>query len=289
MDTILSITWDVSPELFSLGPVVIRYYGLLFVLGFITGYYIFQRFYRIEGIPIAEVDRLSVWVFVGSVIGARLGHVFFYEPHYYLQNPLDIFKVWEGGLASHGGTIGLFITLWFYAQRKFPRYLWILDRMSLATALAGAFIRLGNLMNSEIYGHYTDLPWGFIFVRDFQSIPRHPTQIYEALAYFGVFIFLWVLYNRKKTLTPRGIMIGWFLILVFGARFMVEFVKEVQVGFEEGMLLNMGQILSIPFIVLGVVFLIFAHKVPITSNEDLGRKKTASTNENAPDQTGMEP
>jgi len=270
MHHLLYITWDVSPELFSVGPITIRYYGLLFVLGFIVGYYIFKRYYRIEGIPETEVDRFSVWVFVGAILGARLGHILFYEPAYYLENPLDIFKVWEGGLASHGGTIGLFIALWFYSKRKFSRYLWVLDRMSMPTALAGASIRLGNLMNSEIYGHDTLMPWGFIFVRDGQTLPRHPTQIYEALCYIAIFVFLWFLYNRKKAQTPRGLMIGWFMILVFGARFMIEFVKEVQVGFEQDMIINMGQVLSIPFIIAGIVFLLLSRKVPITSNEDIG-------------------
>ncbi len=272
MHNLLYITWDVSPELFSIGPVTVRYYGLLFVLGFITGYYIFQRFFRIEGIPVEEVDILSVWVFIGAIVGARLGHIFFYEPTYYLKNPLDMLKVWEGGLASHGGTIGLFIVLWFYSGKKIPRYVWILDRMSLATALAGAFIRLGNLMNSEIYGHETTLPWGFIFVRDGQFVAKHPTQIYEALCYLLIFGFLWILYNRKKTETPRGLMIGWFLILVFGARFLVEFMKEVQVGFEQDMMLNMGQILSIPFVIIGIFFIIASRKIPVTSNEDLAKR-----------------
>jgi phosphatidylglycerol---prolipoprotein diacylglyceryl transferase len=273
MNTILYIYWNASPELFSIGPLTIRYYGLLFVLGFITGYYIFKRIFRIEGIPLDEVDRLSVWVFIGAVAGARLGHVLFYDLAYYIENPADILKIWEGGLASHGGTIGLFITLWFYASKKFPRYLWILDRMGLATALAGAFIRIGNLMNSEIYGHDTSLPWGFIFVQDHQTVPKHPTQIYEALCYLAIFAFLWVFYHRKKAETPRGSMIGWFLILVFGTRFFIEFLKEVQVGFEENMLLNMGQILSIPFVVLGIILLVYSKKIPITSNEDLGVKK----------------
>lgn len=269
MQNLLYVTWDVSPEMFSIGPVTVRYYGLLFVLGFITGYYIFRRFFKIEGIPVEEVDRLSVWVFIGAIVGARLGHILFYEPQYYLSNPQDMLKVWEGGLASHGGTIGLFIVLWFYAGKKIPRYFWILDRMSLATALAGAFIRLGNLMNSEIYGHETSLPWGFIFVRDGQATAKHPTQIYEALCYLLIFIFLWFLYNRKKTETPRGLMIGWFLSLVFGARFFIEFMKEVQVGFEQDMVLNMGQILSIPFVLFGIFFIIASRKIPVTSNEDM--------------------
>ncbi len=260
MNSLLSVFWSVSPDIFSIGPVTIRYYGLLFVLGFISGYYLFKRYYKIEGIPLPEVDRLSVFVFIGAVLGARLGHVFFYEPAYYLENPLSIFKVWEGGLASHGGTLGLLIALWFYADRKKSKYVWILDRMSMPTALAGAFIRLGNLMNSEIYGHETSLPWGFVFVKDGQTIPKHPTQIYEALAYLGVFIFLWIVYNKRKENTPRGIMIGWFMVLVFGARFFVEFVKEVQVGFEQDMALNMGQILSIPFVIFGIFMILYSYK-----------------------------
>jgi phosphatidylglycerol---prolipoprotein diacylglyceryl transferase len=258
--SVLSITWNVSPEIFSIGPLSIRYYGLFFVLGFIFGYYIFQRYFKIEKIPIQEVDRLAVFVFIGAVLGARLGHVLFYEPQYYINNPGEILKIWQGGLASHGGTAGLLIALWFYAKKNKDKYIWILDRMSMPTALAGAFIRLGNLMNSEIYGTETSLPWGFIFVRDGQSIPKHPTQIYEALAYLLVFVVLWVLYNKKKIDTARGIMIGWFMILVFGARFFIEFLKEVQVGFEQDMFINMGQILSIPFIVFGIIMVIQSKK-----------------------------
>lgn len=261
---ILAVTWNVSPDIFSIGPLTVRYYGLLFALGFIIGYFIFKRYYRIEGIPIEEVDKFSIFVFIGAVIGARLGHVLFYEPDYYLEHPGEILSVWKGGLASHGGTIGLLITLWFYAKKSWSRYLWILDRMAMPTALAGAFIRLGNLMNSEIYGNETDLPWGFVFVRNGEVLPKHPTQIYEALCYIGVFVLLWFMYNRKKMQTPRGQMIGWFMILVFGTRFFIEFVKEVQVSFEQDMIINMGQILSIPFVILGIVLLLMAPRIKLS-------------------------
>lgn len=263
MNSILAIYWNVDPEIFSIGPFSIRYYGLLFALGFLFGYYIFKRYFKIEQIPIKELDRLTIYTFLGVLIGARLGHVIFYEPKYYLQNPLEIIMIWHGGLASHGGVIGLFIALWFYAKNNFNDYLWILDRMSMPAVLTGALIRLGNLMNSEIYGKVTELPWGFIFLRNNETLPKHPTQIYEAFCYFLIFIFLFFLYNRKKKQVPRGQMTGWALILTFVSRFFIEFIKEVQVPFEQSMLLNMGQILSIPFIAIGFYILYTSSKRPL--------------------------
>lgn len=263
MNSILAIYWNVDPEIFSIGPFSIRYYGLLFALGFLFGYYIFKRYFIIEQIPIKELDRLTIYAFLGVLIGARLGHVIFYEPKYYLQNPLEIIMIWHGGLASHGGVLGLFIALWFYAKHNFNDYLWILDRMSMPAALSGTLIRLGNLMNSEIYGKATELPWGFIFIRNNETLPKHPTQIYEALCYFLIFLFLFFLYNRKKKLVSRGQMTGWALILIFVTRFVIEFIKEVQVPFEQSMLLNMGQILSIPLIAIGFYILYTSNKRPL--------------------------
>lgn len=260
MNIFLSVIWNVDPEIFSLGPLSIRYYGLFFALGFVFGYHMFKRYFRLENIPVKEIDRLSLYVFLGALLGARLGHVIFYEPEYYLQHPEEIIMVWHGGLASHGGAIGLLIALWFYAKRNTNDYLWILDRISMPTALAGALIRLGNLMNSEIYGIQTSLPWGFIFVRNGETIPKHPTQIYEALCYLLIFLFLWYLYNRRKEQVPRGLMIGWFMVLVFGVRFFIEFIKEVQVPFEQSLPLNMGQFLSIPFVMIGIYLLLTAKK-----------------------------
>ena len=257
----LYITWDVNPELVNLenipiiGALSIRYYGVLFAAGFVFGYLIFMRIFKTEKISIEVLDKLTLYMVLGTVIGARLGHVFFYQPDYYLSHPHEILFIWHGGLASHGAAIGILIALYLFVRKEKKPYIWILDRISIAIALAGFFIRMGNLMNSEIYGIQTDLPWGFIFVRNNEIMPKHPTQIYEALAYLLIFIVLFRLYFKNKGQFRPGLLFSLFLILVFTARFLIEFVKEVQVPFEQQMTLNMGQWLSIPFIILGSILL----------------------------------
>lgn len=254
MGIINFIHWNVDPAIFHIGNFEIRYYGLFFALGFLISYYIVQKFYKREGLAVEEVDKLTLYVLIGAILGARLGHVFFYEPEYYLANPSEILMIWHGGLASHGGTIGILIALILYV-RKFKRgYLWTLDRIAVPTALTAALIRLGNLMNSEIYGHDTNLPWGFIYERNHETLPKHPTQIYESLSYLIIFILLWFIYKKKGKNTPQGYIVGIFLMSVFGVRFLVEFIKNNQVEFENGMMLNMGQWLSIPMILLGLIF-----------------------------------
>lgn len=249
----LYIYWDVSPEILAWGKVAIRWYGLLFATGFFIGYSIMQRIYKREGKPLTHLDSLLWYVLIGTIVGARLGHCFFYEPKYYLENPIEIIKVWEGGLASHGGTLGVLIGLWLYAWRHPSEpFWWLADRLTIPTALTAALIRIGNLFNSEIYGKVTNLPWGFIFVRAGEVEPRHPTQIYEALAYGSLFLVLWRLYHRKphfwaQTRRPLGLFMVW----VFGWRFLIEFIKEVQVSFETQWPLDLGQLLSIPFILWG--------------------------------------
>ena len=250
------ITWNVNPEIINLGFIAPRWYGLLFASTFLVGYVIMQKFFKKEGVPDKVLDTLTTYMLVATVIGARLGHVFFYEPAYYLANPIEIFYVWEGGLASHGAAIGILIALYIFAKREKRDYLWTVDRVVIVTALGGMLIRLGNLMNSEIYGHITDLPWGFIFVRDGMTDPRHPTQIYEAFSYLLIFIYLIYYYYKKDAKTANGYLLGMFLIIVFGMRFFIEFVKEDQVAFENGMMLNMGQLLSIPA-VLGGAYLVW--------------------------------
>lgn len=246
------ITWNVDPEIFRLGNVAVRYYGLLFALGFYLGYLIMARIFTLEKVPQAKLDQLAILMIASTIIGARLGHCLFYEPDYYLSKPLEMFKVWKGGLASHGAAVGILFALWLFTKKSGKSFLWILDRVVITVALAGSFIRLGNLMNSEIYGDPTTLPWGFLFIRNMEELPRHPTQIYEALAYLLIFIFLFRTYHQKRQSLREGFIFGWFLVLLFLTRFLVEFIKNPQVGFEESMLLNMGQLLSIPFILLGV-------------------------------------
>ncbi len=203
------------------------------------------------------LDTLTTYMVVGTVVGARLGHCLFYQPDYYLANPIEILKVWEGGLASHGAGIAIPLVLWLFARKAKKPYLWILDRIVIVVALAGFFIRMGNLMNSEIYGIETSLPWGFIFERWNETVPKHPTQIYEALSYFIIFLILYTLYRKKGTSLKPGFLFGFFLAVLFSVRFLIEFIKEPQVGFEQTMVLNMGQLLSIPFVLLGIYLLFF--------------------------------
>jgi prolipoprotein diacylglyceryl transferase len=258
------IPWDVDPEIFSIGRFAVRWYGLLFASSFLFGYIIFRRIFKNEGLGEDVLDKLTIYMAIGTIAGARLGHCLFYEPAYYLANPLEILAVWHGGLASHGAAIGILLALWLFVRKVKKPYMWILDRIVIVVALAGFFIRTGNLMNSEIYGIETTLPWGFVFLRNGETAPKHPTQIYEALAYLGVFLLLFRLYWRKKGEFTRGILFSLFLILVFAFRFFVEYVKEDQVAFEAGMKLNMGQWLSIPFVISGLVLLWLSFKGKFT-------------------------
>lgn len=260
------IHWNVNPEIFRIGNFAVRWYGLLFASSFFFGYIIMNKFFKYENISQEVLDKVTIYVAVGTILGARLGHCFFYEPSYYLSNPSEILKIWHGGLASHGAAIGIILALWLFSRNIKKPFLWILDRVAVVVALAGFFIRMGNLMNSEIYGIQTSLPWGFIFERNGETVPKHPTQIYEALAYLLIFILLYLIYLRKKGQTQNGLLFSLFLMLIFSARFFIEFLKEDQVGFEAGMNLNMGQLLSIPLVLTGAIiwFVISRQKEKIT-------------------------
>lgn len=246
------ITWNVSPQIFHIGTLSVRWYGLLFAMSFAVGYVIMLQFFKKEKLPEALLDKLSIYMLVATVVGARLGHVLFYEPASYLAHPLDILKIWEGGLASHGAAIGILVALYLFARTSKKSYFWTLDRIVIVVALSGFFIRTGNLMNSEIYGKVTDLPWGFIFVRAGETMPKHPTQIYEGLSYLLIFFYLLWYYYRKNGAPREGYLFGIFLITLFSVRFIIEFIKEPQVNFENSMALNMGQLLSIPFVLAGI-------------------------------------
>jgi len=264
------IPWNVDPEIFRIGNFAVRWYGLLFASGFVFGYYIMKKIFKNEGFGDATLDRLTVYVAVGTIVGARLGHCLFYEPAYYLARPFEILKIWHGGLASHGAAIGILLALWLFVRKEKKPFIWAIDRVVIVVALAGALIRLGNLMNSEIYGVETTLPWGFVFLRNGETAPKHPTQIYEALAYLTTFGVLMTIYWKKLGKQKPGLLFGVCLIFVFGFRFLVEYIKEDQVAFEAGMRLNMGQWLSIPLVIAGIALLIWAYRkkpAPVTTDK----------------------
>jgi prolipoprotein diacylglyceryl transferase len=268
---ILGIEWNVSSQLID-GWNTPNLYGLLFVSGLIIGFYVIKKMFKAEGIPEEWLDKLLIYVVIATIVGARLGHVFFYDWHIYRENPIDIFKVWEGGLASHGGAIAILIALFLYSKYVTKRsMLWILDRIVAPIAIAGCFIRLGNLVNHEIIGQPTDLPWGFMFMREsyenlvlidgeMQHVYRHPAQLYEAIGYLISFFVLHRMYWKTNLKEKKGMIFGFFLIFIFGWRFIVEFVKVGQADRDAGMLLNTGQWLSIPFVLAGIFLIIMANR-----------------------------
>lgn len=259
------ITWTADPDIFHLGFLQVRWYGLMFAIGFLIGYKIVEKMWKKEDLPGPWLDKLFIYTILGTVIGARLGHCLFYAPGHYLANPIEIFKIWEGGLASHGGTLGIIIAVYFYSKRVTHKsMLWTFDRLVVPTGLVAAMIRFGNLMNHEIYGHSTTYPWGFRFIENMAawkkgappvfSLPSHPTQLYEAICYLVTFAVCMWLYWKKDAYKKEGLIFGVFMIGIFLSRFFIEFMKNYQEDFEANMILNMGQILSIPFILAGVWF-----------------------------------
>ena len=267
MTAALAVHWHVDPVLFQAGPLQVRWYSLLFISGFILGWFIFKGYCRREKISENMLDPLLYTLLIATIVGARLGHCLFYQPDYYLgswRGFWEIFMPWKGGLASHGGAIALILAMWWFARKFGKKYgvdfMWLLDHLCIAVAFAGCFIRLGNLFNSEIYGDVTSLPWGFIFENRGETLPKHPTQLYEAFSYLILGLVMYSLYKKKLDTLPKGFFFGLFLVGCFGMRFLIEFIKEPQVGFEETMTLNMGQWLSVPFILLGIAALVIAYK-----------------------------
>lgn len=261
MNMLSFIHWNMNPDLFSIGPLTVRWYGLMFALSFIVGYSIVERMFKRENQNEKWLDSLLMYIVIATIVGARLGHVFFYGWDYYSQNLLEIVMVNKGGLASHGGAAGIFIALLIYSKKYTKRNVfWIIDRVVVPTALAAMAIRMGNLFNSEIYGIETAQPWGFIFERNGETVPKHPTQLYEALSYLVTFGILMWMYWKTEARTKIGMLSGVFFILVFTARFFIEYIKEDQEAFEATMALNMGQWLSIPFILGGVALVVWAVK-----------------------------
>ncbi len=261
MNRFLSIVWNADPIAFSLFGLEIRWYGIFWALAFIIGIYFFTNFVRREKLPEKLVDSLFWYATILGILGARLGHCLFYEPEVYLADPLRMLNIREGGMASHGAAIGFLLGLSLFAWRNKMPFWWAADRIMIPVAVGGAGVRLGNLMNSEIYGCQTDLPWGFIFQRNGETAAMHPTQIYEALFYLAVFAILLVLYYKYDAGRKHpSLMFGVGLIGIFLSRFFLEFIKNDQVAFEAEMTLNMGQLLSIPFVIAGIVFVIIGLK-----------------------------
>jgi len=246
------MVWSVDPILFELGPFSVKWYGLLFAISFIVGFYIMERIYRLESKPVESLNSLLMVMVVATIVGARLGHCLLYDPGFYLSHPLEILKIWKGGLASHGGAIGIVSGLWIYSRKHEAQpVLWLLDRIAIPVALAGSFIRLGNFFNSEIVGEPSDVPWAIVFAR-LDGLARHPAQLYESVAYLIIFGSLLAIYRRLGPSIPAGRLIGLFMILVFGARFMIEFVKTAQAAYSLPFALSVGQFLSIPAILIGI-------------------------------------
>ena len=251
--------WDANPVLLSFGPFHIFWYGLFFAAAILTGLEFMRRVYRLEGKDESSIEPLFLYAVIGIVVGARLGHCFFYDPDYYLAHPMKIFAVWEGGLASHGGGLGVLIALYLGCKKYKVDFMWLIDRLVIPTALFGFFVRMGNFMNSEILGKPTDVPWAVVFAR-VDNLPRHPAQLYESISYLIIFFILLFVYKNYREKVKKGFFLGLFLVLIFSVRFVVEFVKVRQADYTLGIDLTTGQLLSIPFLIAGVALLIWSRK-----------------------------
>lgn len=256
------VHWTTDPEIFQIGNFALRYYSLLFGLAFLAGYYVFTYIFKNEGKKLEELDSLLLYMFVAVVVGSRLGHCLFYDFRYYfIENPLEIFMPWKGGLASHGAAVGIFAGMYLFSRRYKYSYVWVLDRIGIVIALAGLFIRTGNFFNHEIVGMPTDGSWGVIFYLADEDrgipTPRVPVQLFEAACYFSIFLFMMVHYVRRKGQLQPGVLSGWFLTLTFTARFIMEFMKESPIVF---MGMKNGQLLSLPLIAIGIWFLVRGYR-----------------------------
>lgn len=277
---LLYFVWDADPVIFSIGEHGIRWYGLLLAIGFLLGYIVLGRIMKKEGYEQKQSDKFAIYIILGCVIGLRLGHCLFYNPGYYLSHPLEILKVWEGGLASHGGAIGILLAIWIYSRRTKMPYFESLDKVVVVVPLAGAFVRVGNFINSEILGVPTTLPWGVKFMRNMEDlneayiasngacpdlgseclsefmIARHPTQLYEAFFYIAMFFVFFLIYSKFAKNWKHGTFLGWFVLVLFGFRFLIEYTKTEQAEFIWNAPITMGQLLSIPFIIFGIVLVV---------------------------------
>lgn len=256
--------WDVDPNIFTFGPLQLRWYGLLFVGSFFLGLMLLQWVYKRENRDPAILDTLLVYIMLGAVVGARLMHCFAYEPNFYLSHPLEIFKVWKGGLASHGGLLGVLTALYIFSKKYNESFLWLISRVTIPGALTAAFVRFGNLFNSEILGLPTDKPWAIIFSR-IDMIPRHPVQLYEAFAYLFLLIVLVTVYKKISPSFATKLLPGIFLSYMFIVRFLLEYTKTRQADYTTSLPFTTGQMLSIPFVFIGILWIIWAVK---TNNSD---------------------
>jgi phosphatidylglycerol:prolipoprotein diacylglycerol transferase len=286
MQNLLFIVWDVNPEMFTIPGIhwPVRWYGLLFACAFLSSQFVMGKIFKIEQRPAKYLDILTIYIVAGTIIGARLGHCLFYGPWFdvtdkagdvvqqgYISHPLNLLKIWEGGLASHGGAIGIILAMWLYCRKTGESRMWLFDRITLVVPLSGMFIRLGNLMNSEIVGLPTTLPWGFKFIKGddaaeyhmhgLDKVPaRHPSQLYEAIFCLFLIVLMVYLWKYKRHILPPGFMFGLFCVLLFTQRFLTEFFKVAQVDWENKIDLKMGQNLSIPFILLGVFMMVNSYR-----------------------------
>lgn len=277
MTDLLAIVWDFDPVFFSIGSFEIRYYSLMWAAALLVGGWIFAYFCRKEGRPPQLADSAFLYIALGTMIGARVGHCLFYEPEYYLLKPWAIItEIRNGGLASHGATIGILTAIWLCSRKNKVSVMWMTDRLAIIAPISGALIRVGNLFNSEIIGNVTDVAWGFKFVRLYPNLPleaipvRHATQLYEALCYLTTFAILWWMYHRTDAPRRRGLLFGVAMMGIFLTRIFIEFIKVDQVAFEQGMTFNMGQWLSVPFVLLGLVSIWYSYHRGVVTDDEKG-------------------
>lgn len=278
------LQWDINRVLFEIGPIKIRYYGLFFTAGFICGYLLLRWIFRTENKNVDDVESLLIYMVLGTIVGARLGHCLFYHPEEYLRDPIRLLQIWKGGLASHGAAIGITVSAWLYSRKHLDQPLsWLLDRLAIPVALAGFFIRIGNFFNSEILGRATDVPWAVVFKDGLglstraKMMPRHPVMLYESFCYGCIFLVLILLYRKYRAETPRGLLIGIFFIMVFSARFILEFYKLRQAEFAQSLPLSVGQMLSIPLVIAGILFLVYRKPVLPADTESITKKQKADS------------
>lgn len=249
--------WNFDPVLISFGEFSIHWYGVIFAAAITIGFHFAKFMFSHENRPQIQLDNLLFYVVSGVIVGARLGHCFFYEPLFYLSNPLKIVAIWEGGLASHGGGLGAILGIYIFSKKFNTSFIWLLDRIVIPTALFGVFVRFANFLNSEIIGAKSNAPWAVVFEK-IDSIPRHPAQLYEAFGYFIIFVLLLTIYLKTQLREYSGALLGIFLTTLFAVRFLVEYIKVPQASYALGINLNTGQLLSIPFLIVGVVMIIIS-------------------------------